>query len=174
MTVTRGIVIPKARAMEKLITPETSPLTAAIWMGSADETFLVRLLSMAQARQAPAMKIVPHGMPISGLPTHDSRTPPATIAAIPKAMRRSKFSLKTNHASKAVNTPSRFNNSEAEDAGVSRSPMSKRIGPRIPPARIALPSQGKSCRFKRASLDLPADLERRHQSQTESPMPDPR
>jgi len=104
----------------------------------------------------------------------DSKPLPRQWRPSPELYAGRKFSLNTNQASKAVNTASRFNKSEAEDTGVTRSPMSNRIGPKIPPARIALPSQGRSCRFKPASIDLFADMERRNQSQLESPMPDPR
>src|SRR3546814_5845736 len=56
-----------------------------------------------------------------------STSAPATIATMPSAIRRSKFSLKTNQANSAVNTPSAFSSKEAPDAGIPVSPsMSKR------------------------------------------------
>jgi hypothetical protein len=41
---------------------------------------------------------------------------------MPSAIRRSKFSLETNHASSAVATPSAFRRSEAPDAGIPTNP----------------------------------------------------
>jgi hypothetical protein len=82
---------------------------------------------------------------------HDRHTPPAVISAMPHAIRASKFSLKTNHASNAVNTPSRFRRSEALDAGVCTKPHISNKGPIIPPAKIAPASQGASLRFNGVS-----------------------
>src|SRR5262245_43133745 len=98
--------------------PATNPLTAAIWVGSFADTFLVRLLSNPQAKQAPMIDKLPQTAFSSSLPVHDNKSPPITIAIIPKAIRRSKFSLKTNQARVAVNTPSRLRSNDAEDAGV--------------------------------------------------------
>jgi len=39
--------------------------------------------------------------PTSGRPIHETQTPPTAMSAMPTAIRASKFSLKTNHASNA-------------------------------------------------------------------------
>ena len=74
------------------------------------------------------------------------------IKPIPAAILESKFSLNTNHASNAVNTPSRFNSREALDAGESFSPNNNSHGPITPPKKNAPDSQGASFRCKHASL----------------------
>jgi hypothetical protein len=113
-------------------------------------------------------------MPTSGVPAHDNTTPPATIAAIPKAMRRSKFSLKMNQAIVAVKTPSRLSSNDADDAGVSFSPISSRIGPIIPPETMALPSHVISFARKPASRGFWKLNKCRVASQTVRPIPDPK
>src|SRR5215467_12311671 len=87
-----GPLDPRARAMATFTVPATEPLSIAICTGSAWEILRVRLLSMAQARHAPAMASGPKNPPAVGAPPVLSVSPPATIAAIPRAMRRSKFS----------------------------------------------------------------------------------
>jgi len=77
-------------------------------------------------------------------------TPAATMASMPNAMRRSKFSLNANQASNAVNTPSAFSSNEAPDAGMPVSPNINSTGPMIPPAKIAPASQGHSPEARRA------------------------
>src|ERR1043166_172338 len=114
---------PATKAMMRLTVPATKPLAAAICIGSPEETLRVRLLSMAHAKHAPVIRIGPQGMPTSGFPAHDKTTPPAMIAAIPKAMRRSKFSRQMNQAIVAVKTPSRLSSNDVDAAGVSRSAM---------------------------------------------------
>jgi len=74
---------------------------------------------------------------------------PATITAIPSATRRSKFSRNTNHASKAVKTPSAFSSRDAPDAGMFDSPASRSTGPRMPPKRIDPASGNISRRLSR-------------------------
>ena len=146
-----GSLAPRKNAIDRLTTPATKPLIAAIWTGSPAETFRVRLLSIAQARQAPPMAKAPHGKPIWGLSSRESRIPPMVMTAIPKAIRLSKFSLNTNQARSAVNTPSIFNSNEEVDAGVLASPVISNTGPITPPKRIAPESQGRSVRFNWAS-----------------------
>src|SRR5437879_3027833 len=113
-----GIVAPIENAMVRLTTPAVQPFVPAMMTGAPPATLRVKLLSNAQHAQAPPTAKAPHGGPASGRPVHDSRIPPAVIASIPKAIRRSKFSRNTNHARSAVSTPSRFNSSDADDAGV--------------------------------------------------------
>ena len=109
--------------------------------------FRVRLLSIPQARQAPAMPSAAQGTPVAVSPVQDSSTPPTVISAIPKAILRSKFYLNTNHASSAVRTPSRFRSREAEAAGVEARPsMGPRPGGRGGQARgLRLPARA-ACR----------------------------
>ena len=73
-----------------------------------------------------------------------SNTAPAVIATTPNAIRRSKFSRKTNHAIKIENTPSRFNSREALDAAVALRPYIMSTGARMPPALIAAASHQRS------------------------------
>src|SRR6266404_910612 len=135
-------------AINRFTVPAIKPFNAAICTGSPAETRRVRLLSMPQAKHAPAIPSGPQAALNSGFPDHDSGNPPSVMAAMPSAMRRSKFSLKTNHASKAVKTPSRLRSNDAEDAVVIRKPKSSKIEPSTPPERIAPASHGKSARFR--------------------------
>src|SRR5438132_12164674 len=96
--------------------PAIRPFMPATCIGSAEETLRVRLLSRAQQKQAPQMHSAPHGTESTGCGSHESNTPPRKMAIIPIKIRRLKFSSKTNHASNAVSTPSRFNNRDAEEA----------------------------------------------------------
>src|SRR6202030_4589009 len=97
------------------------------------ETLRVRLLSIAHARQAPAIASGPAKPPARSEGRVDRITPPATIRAIPAAIRRSKFSLNANHANKAVRTPSRLRVNDAEAESVIRRPYINRNGPMAPP-----------------------------------------
>src|SRR3954464_11579519 len=69
--------------MARLTVPAVTPLRAAIWSGSLADTFCVRLLSIAQQRQAAATSSGPARPPHSSRPCHASRAPPAPIALIP-------------------------------------------------------------------------------------------
>ena len=69
---------------------------------------------------------------------------PATIASMPSAMRRSKFSLKANQASADVSTASAFSSSEAPEAGIADSPTIRSTGPTMPPATMAPANQRHS------------------------------
>lgn len=172
----RGNFAPRLRASAQLTPPATKPLIAVIWNGSEAETLCVRLLSMPQHTHAPAIKSAPSGND-SFPPVHDNKMPPATIATMPSAMRRSKFSRNTNHAKSAVATPSRLSSSEATEAGVVVSPHIKSSGPHTPPKNTAPPSQGQSARVKGASRLLTAAFRaptRRAKLHSESPKPEPR
>src|SRR5665647_64621 len=141
-----GQVAPKANAKARLTEPATSPLTEAIHVASGDDTCRVRLLSTPQAKQAPSTANVGHNPSKIISPGQLKITAPATIAVIPKAIRQLKFSLKKNHASRAVNTLSAFNNNDALDAGIPVSPSISNTGPKIPPVNIAPANHGTSAR----------------------------
>ena len=66
------------------------------------------------------------------------------MCSMPRKMRRSKFSLKTNQASIEVNTPSMLSSSEAAEAEMLLSPTISSKGPATPPAAIAPASHGGS------------------------------
>src|SRR5258708_2298683 len=114
----------------------------AIWTGSLSETLRVRLLSMAQARQAPAIASGPRRSARDRLACQESTTAPAAIAAMPRAIRRSKFSRKTNQATRTVATDSRLSKSEVEAALLRDKPIINRTGPTTrpqgPPAKRLL------------------------------------
>src|SRR5664279_2367314 len=127
-----GSFAPKASPKAVVTLPATNPLSIAICTGSPADTLRVRLLSTAQARHEPAMAIALHGTPTSGRPIQVRQMPPAAISPMPSAMHASKFSRKTNHASNAVSTPSKFNSKEAVEAGVFARPHISKTGPTTP------------------------------------------
>ena len=131
--------------------PATRPLIAVIWTGSPAKTLRVRLLSIPHAKHAPVMANPPQGKPVSGRPSHDSNTPPDAMAAITSAILRSKFSRKTNHARRAVRTPSKLSSNEAVVPGVEDNPVISKTGAMTPPKRMDPPSQGTSARINGAS-----------------------
>ena len=139
----RGRVAPSANARIRLTGPAARPFTAASQVASLRAILRVRLLSRPQKRQAPRTAIAGHGLPSSAPFGMLSRTAPATIAIMPSAMRRSKFSRNTNQASSAVKTPSAFNRRDAPEAGMLESPTINRTGAIMPPLRIA-PASGSS------------------------------
>lgn len=83
-----------------------------------------------------------------------SKTPPATMASIPSAMRRSKFSRKTNHTSRAVKTPSKLSSSDDEAAGVFFKPSINKTGPKTPPKKTVPASHDHCARGSAASAEL--------------------
>ena len=123
----------------------------AICTGSPAESFRVRLLSTAQAEQAPTIANDPHGTPESGRPSHERDNPPIAISVIPHAMRLSTCSRKANHAMRAVRTPSRFSSKDAVEAGVTLNPHMSRSGPITPPLTIAPANHRVSARVNEAS-----------------------
>ena len=144
----------------------------AIQDASLSETLRVRLLSMAQARHAPrtanAGNTLSRVIRAAFCCGHESTTLPPTMASMPSAMRRSKFSRNTNHAIKAVNTPSALSNSDAPEAGMRVRPSISSTGPSMPPATTAPISQGSSCRGNVAER-APSNRRTSHK-----PMPEPR
>src|SRR5688572_19310441 len=99
---------------------------------------------MPHARHAPSIATDGHHSAKRSWPGQLRITAPATIAAIPNAMRRSKFSRNANHASSAVNTPSAFNSSEVPAADIRVSPNISSTGAITPPAVIAAASHSIS------------------------------
>lgn len=166
-----GILAPSDRAMPVLRTPAQSPFSIAICTGSAPDTRRVRLLSAAQATHAPIIASIPHGGPIAGRPAQESVTAPAVINANPKAMRRSKFSLKTNHASNAVKTASKFRSRDAAEAVTWANPLMSKRGATTPPHRIAPVSHGASTPLRAGSACV-LNLRWRSALQTARPRPD--
>jgi len=100
-------------------------------------------LSSAQHKQAPAISNAPHPRcaPCAE-PGSTKSIAPAKISS--STTRRSVFSRNTIHASNAVNTASRFSNSEAVTAGVRVKPSISANGPSTPPTPIASNSQNHS------------------------------
>ena len=170
---TGGQIAPRKSAIAVLTLPAASPLSIAICTGSPAETFCVRLLSIAQQRHAAATAAGPTNPPHDRRPSQESTMPPATMASIPRAMRRSKFSRNTDHAMSAVNTPSRLSRRDAPDAGVRVRPIMSSNGPSTPPTPIAPTSHGTSRRA--SAVSRTAFIERRPSAQTRSsPAPEPR
>jgi hypothetical protein len=151
-----------------LVAPAASPLTIASQEASVSDTLRVRLLSMAQQRQAAITSSAGHASARSTCPGHASNAPPATMASMPKATRRSTFSRNTIHASNAVKTASAFSSSEAVEAGIAASPSISSTGPATPPVSTAAASHLPSPAASRA---LGA---RRIQRNVARPSPDPR
>ena len=135
---------------------------------SSSATLRVRLLSIAQNKQAAATAADGARAPKSTSCGHDKTSAPPTISAMPAAMRRSKFSRNTNQAISAVNTPSRFSNSDAPDAGICISPHNKQTGAMMPPDKTAPASQPMSARPGLTGWW------RRKPRHAQSPRPDPR
>src|ERR1700730_10179278 len=142
----RGIAYPRANVRERLTTPATTTFSPAISIGSLADPWRVRLLSIAQQRHAALTSSAPRDIPPNPSGPMESTTLPATIAAMPHAIRQSKFSRKTNHASPAVSADSRFRSKDAVDAAVVTKPDIRRMGPKIPPKRIAALSHAHSPR----------------------------
>ena len=124
--------------------PATSPLLPAMKSASDAETLRVRLLSMAQAKQAPTKASGPTNEAEEGPVGHANTSPPMTINNMPTTIRRSVLSRNTTHASTAVSTDSRFKNNDAVEAAVCASPTISNSGPNTPPKAMAPKSQGHS------------------------------
>src|SRR5262245_50067315 len=144
-------------------------------MGSLSETLRVKLLSSAQARHAPTTDKGPTRLVKLGPRCHDRITAPATILAMPRAIRLSKFSRNTNQGTSAVNTTSILSSTDADEAGVLVRPNINSTGPTTPPVRIASPSQAAPFVPKGSLLDdRSTDPTRRQDHTTSRPMPEPR
>jgi len=146
-------------AIETLTAPAAMPLIAAIVTGSPADILRVRLLSIAQARQAAATNKAPVLTPPNAPGSSETSAPAATISSMPSAMRRSKFSRNTNHAISAVNAPSRLRSSDAVAAdaapGTTPRPCISSTGPATPPHIPGVTFE----RFKLPSLqELPLPL----------------
>src|SRR5262249_51644444 len=81
------------------------------WIGERD--LAGEIVVEPQATQAPTMARGPSRPESVGCPDHERTSAPNTRQAMPSAMRRSKFSWKTNHAMSAVATPSRVSINDA-------------------------------------------------------------
>lgn len=135
-------------AKQRFTVPATIPLTEAIQAASTSDTLRVKLLSIPHAIQAPKIAIEGQALLKLALSGQLSTKVPTNIDSIPRAIRRSKLSLNTNHASRAVNTASALSKSEAPEAGMRKRPNIKSTGATTPPARIANPNQTASVRTK--------------------------
>ena len=133
-------------AMEVLTTPATIPLKPARNQASEADTLRVRLLSIAQHKQASAISSGPNHVPLTGSadPDQASNVLPATMAAMPSTTRAGALSLNTPQAIKAVKTASRLSSKEAVVPLLWRRPAISATGPSIPPNRIAPSNQGHS------------------------------
>src|SRR6266849_5509044 len=169
----RGIAYPKLNAREMFTAPATTPFRPAIRIGSLAETLRVRLLSIAQQRHAALTSSAPRDTSPNPPGPMESTTLPATIAAMPHAIRQSKFSRKTNHASPAVSADSRFRSKDAVDAAVVTKPDIKRMGPKIPPKRIAALSHSHSRRDGHATGAAFRMTKTRSNCTMTRPAPDP-
>lgn len=139
-----GNLLPRLSAITKFTKPAAKPLIQAICNASLADILRVRLLSIAQQAQAPAIAKAPHGKAAFSCFGHDNSRLPRTMQTIPIKIRLSKCSLNMNQANVAVSTLSRLSNSEAMEAGVDSSPCMSNAGPSMPPEMIAPASQGKS------------------------------
>lgn len=140
-----GIGTPNIAAIAVFTKPATTPLLLAMKSASDAETFRVRLLSIAQHKQATPTNTGPaQSKELEVWPGHDSTTPPATMATMPHTKRLSALSLKTSQAMVAVKTASRFSKRDALDPLVLVRPNIKAKGPNTPPNRMAPSSQGHS------------------------------
>src|SRR5579885_3351930 len=108
-----GKVSPAANAKLTFTIPDISPLDPAINTESVEEILRVKLLSIAQHKQAAAIDRKPAQLFNPACFGHDNNILPTVIRNMPKTIRRSVCSLKKIHASKAVITDSRFKRSEA-------------------------------------------------------------
>ncbi len=145
---------------------------AAICRGSAPLILRVRLLSIPQARQAPATSRPPHETPPIRPPFQVRTAAPVRIAKAPSSRRRSTFSRNTSQAMAMVARPSRLSSSAAVEAGVTARPSISRTGPTTPPATTAPASHGRSPVRKGAWVALPRH--RRARTRPPSPTPEPR
>ena len=125
---------------------------------------------MAHARHAPSTASAGQRLANSTVPSAGqlNTTAPATMAIMPSAMRRSKFSLKTNHAKSAVKTPSALSNNAALEAGIAVRPVISNTGPATPPVATAPASQSQSPRASWVVGDC------RTWRNNQSPRPEPR
>lgn len=125
-------------ASTRFTLPAAQPLIMAIQVAPASDTWRGEIV-VDPPRQAGAhhRQGRPEGRKRASPGQPVLTSAPATMAAIPKATRRSEFSPKTNHANNAVNTPSALSKSDAPDAGIPVSPNISSTGPTTPPATIA-------------------------------------
>src|SRR5260221_4654153 len=100
------------------VVPAMRPLAIAMKVASLSATLRVKLLSSPHAKQAPTTANAGSAAPKRASPGQLSTMAPATIKAMPSAMRRSEVSLDTNHASGAVEGPSALRMHEGPHDGI--------------------------------------------------------
>ncbi len=111
-----GSFAPIRIANKILVKPALRPFKQVICIGLAFEIFLVKLLSTAQKKHAPAISKTPFDSFKPKEKSTERKTPPRIINSIPRKILLSKFSLKTNHAISAVKTLSKFKNNDVAEA----------------------------------------------------------
>jgi hypothetical protein len=97
----------------------------------------VRLLSNPKAKQATSTDKAGKKPEKLTILSHRRTSVPKMINAMPRAILRSKFYLKANHANSAVKTPSIFSSNDSPDAGIWSNPSISSTGAITPPAKIA-------------------------------------
>ena len=154
--------------------PATSPLDAGDCHGVAAGDFAGQVVVYGPAKTGCGDKERP-GAIASPSGFQESTRPPTTIKVMPAAMRRSKFSRKTNQAKSAVKTASRLSSNALTDAGVETRPSisntgaehaAEQNGPRQP-AEVwtAWPCQRRRCvAISRKTTNQQAERERRDPS----------
>jgi len=131
--------------------PAASPLRLAICIGSPADTIRVRLLSIAQARQAPATSSADPSSTILAAGFHARIIAPIAIDIMPIAIRVLTCSRNNDQARSAVKTPSRLSRSEDWTAVPAARPYVSSTGPMTPPKTMAPASQRRSSRLSGAS-----------------------
>src|SRR5689334_9235574 len=111
-----GKSLPMDKAKLTLNPPLIRFFTIATCTASLEETLYVRLLDVAQPRQAPTTASEPQEKRRAASPVQAKIMLPEVIAASPRAICRLKASRKMNQAIRAVNTPSKLSSKEAEAA----------------------------------------------------------
>ncbi len=143
-----GRSAPILTAIARLTVPATIPLMAAICTGSATDSLRVRLLSIAQHRQAPLIKAVLASDRLAsaapGSVGTASKVAPQSSAEAPINRRRSTPSRNTIHARTIVKSPSRLRRRAVELAGAAARPNMSRTGAATPPLTMTAASQGMS------------------------------
>ena len=140
--VKRASCAPWAKPSAVLMTPAATPLTMAIWSGSAALSFQVRLLLMPQQMQAAVMSGPPRLTVISAPSAgQDSTSAPPCMAVALANTRRSTFSRKKIQEIAMVARLSVLRRSEPAPPDTDVSPAISSAGPRTPPNRTIKPRE---------------------------------
>src|SRR3546814_710041 len=122
-----GSDAPSISASTRLTVPAATPFIIAICTGSALLSLRVRLLSLPQARHAPAIAKIPAPPPFGPPPHQDNQSGPHRVAAAPPNSLLPTFTRKTTQALPTGAKPSRISSS-----GQSRKASHKeQVGQRI-------------------------------------------